>query len=377
MIGRSSRHHRPSSRSGPDQSPRFVMCFTSLAQYRAPTMQVVASELGDELSIYTGTSAYEPGIRLIDAKSIHATSIRNHFGRGGLLFQSLPWRTLLTCRVLLMDLNPRVVHAWPVLLIRKALGRPTLLWGHAWPRAGRESASERLRGLMRGLASHLVSYTYTQAEELRDAHPGKPVTAAPNALYRADRFVFDHSPAPRHRLLYVGRLVSSKKPDLLVPAFESVAEAFPDLVLTIVGDGPVLDEIRARAAASPHRDRIEILGHISDYDALRTLYASAVVSLSPGYLGLSAVQSFTFGVPMIISRDEPHAPEIEAATVGRNCRYFETGRPQSLSDAIVDMVSSRQQWSAAGPRIVQDCKELYSVEQMSLGLVTAMREAGS
>lgn len=43
------------------------------------------------------------------------------------------------------------------------------------------------------------------------------------------------------------------------------------------------------------------------------VYANALVSVSPGYVGLSLTQSLSFGVPMLIAIDEAHVPEIDAA----------------------------------------------------------------
>ena len=117
---------------------------------------------------------------------------------------------------------------------------------------------------------------------------------------------------------------------------------------------------------------IEFKGHISDHDSLRALYGSAIASVSPGYVGLSLTQSLSFGVPMIISRNEPHAPEIEAAFEDVNCLYFETDNIDDLVDKIVDVYNKKHVWWERGESIKSLCQTTYSVERMARGVIEAL-----
>ncbi|MDH8179555.1 glycosyl transferase, partial [Klebsiella pneumoniae] len=75
---------------------------------------------------------------------------------------------------------------------------------------------------------------------------------------------------------------------------------------------------------------------------LKEIYSKSFVSISPGYVGLSITQSLSFGVPMLVSKDENHSPELEALQTGLNGGFFNTNDPQSLADEILKYFHGRQ-----------------------------------
>jgi glycosyltransferase involved in cell wall biosynthesis len=347
------------------------MSVASLGEYRLAAIAQLQRRLGRRFCLYAGVTAYDPSIRVLTSVEVDLVELRNVYVKGDLLFQNIPWRRYLSSQSLLLDLNPRVPHIWILLVVRRILGKRTVLWGHAWPRGGRRQRSERIRRCMRALSSAVVTYTNTQADELKRAQPALTVVAAPNALYSRTEMVFDRS-TERRRILFVGRLVEEKKPELLLQAFELAAEAIPDALLTFVGEGPLAAKLKTSVLKSSYRNRIELLGHIGDLELLRRLYGESVVSVSPGYVGLSATQSFGFGVPMLISQDEPHSPEIEAADVSRNAQMFRTDDRAALSSSLIGFWANRLLWSSRGPEIAEKCAATYSVERMVDGLVAAL-----
>ena len=112
-------------------------------------------------------------------------------------------------------------------------------------------------------------------------------------------------------------------------------------------------------------ERIVLFGHIGDYSKLQTLYNDSIFSLSPGYVGLSITQSFGFGVPMLISRNENHSPEIEAVIEHENALFFETDDVGDFSLKLQKIYASKNEWIAKREQIVDFCKKNYSVEAMA------------
>ena len=110
-------------------------------------------------------------------------------------------------------------------------------------------------------------------------------------------------------------------------------------------------------------DRVRFAGHVSDFETLSSYYWNALVSVSPGYAGLSLIQSHWFGVPMIIARDEPHAPEIEAAIEGENA-VLVTSDSSTRARRCAGRASSTLGSSglARGPAIAARCVERYAIE---------------
>lgn len=71
----------------------------------------------------------------------------------------------------------------------------------------------------------------------------------------------------RHRLLYSGRLVDVKRVDLLLDAFERIAEYRPDWDLAIAGDGPLREALQGRVPPRL-RDRVKWLGFLQFDDVV-------------------------------------------------------------------------------------------------------------
>lgn len=346
------------------------MALASLGDYRAGVIEELQKRIGDHLTIFAGSPAYDPSIRLLNYEAAGIKPVANHYYGPDILIQSISIRRLLRADSVILDLNPRVPHVWLIASLRRLIGKPTILWGHAWPRSGAESTSDRVRSALRSLATGIVTYTESQAKLLRQKHPKKPVFSAPNSLYSKNQMGFNMS-SHRFRILYVGRLVKEKKPKDLIDAFDLIASSMPNIKLTIIGDGPERHTLEASAKNSRHSDRIEFPGYISKFESLRPYYAETIVSVSPGYVGLSITQSLAFGVPMLISRSENHSPEIEAAIDGFNCRFFETDRIESLAESLLLFIKEAELWKQRGADIAADCGQRYSVERMADGFAQA------
>lgn len=343
----------------------------SLGEYRRPVIEDLVNAMGDRLRIYSDSTAVDPSVRVMQPPELGIRRARV-YSLGGISWQSIPWLEALRADTLLLDLNPRMLNVWILLTLRRLLpGRRTLLWGHAWPRLGRNSRGEHVRRCMRSLSNCIVAYTESQAQELRDLHPKKPVVAAPNSLYRRNQFVFDAN-QDRNTFLYVGRLVAEKKVDLLIDAFARLDVERLGLRLVIIGDGPERVSLELRASMLGVSESVDFAGHRSDSEFLRGEYSRAIRSISPGYVGLSVTQSLSHGVPMLIAQDEPHAPEIESVQDGFNCAFFESNNADSLSSLMRDAAERRADLEAAGSVIAEEAAGRYSVERMASGLIEAL-----
>ena len=354
------------------QAPKVVLSFLSIGHYRREPMGLVLDHFGDDLQIFAGRFAVDRSIRTLGPSELPIRTLRTFSWGERVVLQVVPLITYLRAPVLLADLNPRAIHLWPILVGRRILGKPTVLWGAAWPRKGKDSRTTRIRLVMIRLANSVIIYTRQQARELQCTMPGVTVTAAPNSLYRVDQCGFAEG-AVRNKFVYVGRIVTEKKVALLITAFARVAAQFDDISLAIVGDGPTLDEIKKLADRLGISQRVEFLGHIEDVDELRKIYSTCIAAVSPGYVGLAATQAFSFGVPIIIADAEPHSPEIEAVKPRINARFFASDSATALAAAMEEVLLERDYWANQGPAIVEECCGSYSAEAMAAGVIRAVR----
>lgn len=348
--------------------PTIVFVQTVVPDYRTRFYEDLAREVGTYTLMAGGTDWSTDIVHVETVPSVH---VRNRYLAGRrLLWQSGVLRAAASADVVITSLNPRVLSSWLILVIRRLRRRRTLLWGHAWPRRGR---SDRARDVFRRLASTLIVYTETEARQLRELRRETDVVAAPNGLYRRAEIGPVHAGAACD-VVFVGRLNPSKKPVLLLDAFVSAAPRLPaDVRLVLVGDGPQRELLEQRANDADLGDRVVFTGHISDVEELRAIYGRAIVSVSPGYVGLSLIQSLGYGVPMLIARDEPHSPEIEALAEGENGSLFASDSPDSLAVALVEMVAKREHWLSRRGAIAEQVRSTYTVEHMVAAFASAIR----
>ncbi len=352
--------------------PRIVLLQTAIGDYRQEVLTILAESPQVDFQVYSGPIYFDGTTRTGVDLGNHLHLIQNHFLLSRkLLWQTGHWKAVLDANAAIIEFNPRIISNWALLAARKLLRRRSVLWGHAWPRSGRESKSTGLRKLMAQLADGVVVYTETQAAELRQYLPGTKIVAAPNSLYRRDQMGAALAPSGATDFIYVGRLVAAKKPELLVRAFLSALDRLPASTrLVVVGDGPMKTALEAMAASAS--GRIVFTGHVSDLAKLRDFYARSIASVSPGYVGLSITQSFAFGVPMVVSRNEPHAPEIEAMREGENSVFFETDSEIDLARVMLNLSSNSAIWLQQRTAIAGDCRERYSAEKMSSRLLESI-----
>ncbi len=349
---------------------------TAIADYRNSFIAKLVEEIGTDFEIVVGERYFEPSTQTSQyVRSLPCTkTIANNFFFGDrICLQYIPFLKVIKADVVVFELNPRLVMNWPILVLRKILGKKNVLWGHAWSRSGRKSKTESLRHAMRRLSNNLLFYTDKQLDEFRAVYPSYKggLFVAPNSLY--ERAKIEAVNPIGKDIVYVGRLVSSKKVALLVEGFSLAIKTIPnDTLLHLVGDGPEMKAIQRLVHELSIEDRVIFHGHVSNWESLKNIYSRCVVSVSPGYVGLSITQSFAFGRPMIVADNENHSPEIEALVPDMNGVYFKAGNKNSLAGVIESYFKDCEIWKDKFDDVASDCSKRYSVERMVEGFKDAI-----
>jgi glycosyltransferase involved in cell wall biosynthesis len=344
---------------------KLVILQTVVPDYRKDIFSYLKEELGDRFKLYSGSAYFEKSITT-DKNIAFIKPIKNYFFfNRKFLFQFGMWNEVFKNNVMVLEMNPRILSNWLILIIRKLVLKKTVVWGHAWPRGGSKSKSDVVRQLMRKLGDEIIVYTKTQAKELGLKMPNKIINAAPNALYFKKDMSTSFNSEKINHIIYVGRLSKPKKAFFLVKAFHKILDNIPSNTnLIIVGEGEEKSLIENYVNEYKINDRVLIKGHVSNIETLKQFYSESLFSVSPGYVGLSITQSFSFGVPMIISKNENHSPEIEASQDGINSLFFDTDNESSLSETIVEVYNHKSKWIAKREEICLFCKNTYSTEAM-------------
>jgi len=137
-------------------------------------------------------------------------------------------------------------------------------------------------------------------------------------------------PADPPTVLYPAVNHPHKRHDLLVRAFEDLADRHPTVRLVLTGGpGRAEHEVSALVAASRHVDRIDRLGRVPAEDLADHLAAATVLAFPSAYegFGLPVLEATAAGVPALVADGTPAADLVSpAARVAADADAAEWGR---------------------------------------------------
>ena len=120
---------------------------------------------------------------------------------------------------------------------------------------------------------------------------------------------------------------------LLIDAIAELKRRGINANLIIVGDGEERAALEAQAAARSVCTHFE--GACYNEQRIAQLVMASNVTVAPGMVGLTAMHSMVYGVPVVTHNDaDNQMPEWEAIIPGKNGSHFNKDNVASLADAI-------------------------------------------
>jgi len=178
-------------------------------------------------------------------------------------------------------------------------------------------------------------------------------------------------------VLFVGRVIPHKHVDDFLDAVALVARArrargLPRLRATVVGDGPLLAEMRARAADhEPAAATVEFCGSLPDHAAVIGRMKSAGVLVLPSTregFGLVLAEALACGTPCV-AYDVPAVREVLAdGAAGVLVPARDVAGLATAIDRVLTDSAERERLIAAGRRRVAEC---FAAERFASGMIAA------
>jgi sugar transferase (PEP-CTERM/EpsH1 system associated) len=151
----------------------------------------------------------------------------------------------------------------------------------------------------------------------------------------------------------VGRLSEIKRQDLLISAFAAVRRRAPDAHLLVVGDGPMMADLRSLAASLGLAHCVHFPGYQAQtHQYLQAMDIFALTSRSEG-MPLVLLEAWAAGLPVVASR-VGGLPEL--IQHDHNGLLFESGDQASLVAALGRLLSDRMlaaRMGQAGRQLVE------------------------
>ncbi|MEZ2415475.1 glycosyltransferase [Muriicola sp. E247] len=159
------------------------------------------------------------------------------------------------------------------------------------------------------------------------------------------------------QLLFIGRLTVQKKLHLLIEAIHLLKEENIFVNLLFVGDGDQKEKLQSQVDKYKIADQIHFYG--ASYDEIQNckLISSSDCCVAPGEIGLTAMHSLMFGVPVISHNDmNKQMPEFEAIVPNINGALFKYGDTVDLKEQIKTVLNLRK--TKSNSQMKEDCYKI-------------------
>jgi L-malate glycosyltransferase len=274
----------------------------------------------------------------------------------------------------------RLIHAHRckenllALLLARSLGLKSLVTTlHGLPEHAYGKGNGRLRRLQTAIHFHLLRHHFAKTVavsreiEARLHHelgfnPGR--TAVIHNGIDSSRFAAAETRTDRTGGFHVGsvgRLVPVKDYDFFLEVAAELKISLPDVRFSILGDGPLQEELQNKARARGLHDHLAFVPPVANPAGFyRSLDLYLNTSRHEG-IPLSILEAMLCGVP-VVARRVGGIPEIiangsEGVLVGER-------EPQAFAAACLDLLSNRNRREELASRGCERVAEIFSVQQM-------------
>lgn len=142
-------------------------------------------------------------------------------------------------------------------------------------------------------------------------------------------------------LVVIGRLNKRKKLPMLLEAISILNKHNVSVNVVMIGDGEDREVLNKLADELGVSGRLWLYGACYDERKNAELLYNSDICVMPGDIGLTAIHSLMFGVPVITHNAfEHHGPEFEAVVSGETGLFFEYDNITSLAGCIEQWLNS-------------------------------------
>jgi glycosyltransferase involved in cell wall biosynthesis len=143
-------------------------------------------------------------------------------------------------------------------------------------------------------------------------------------------------------ILFIGRLIPSKKINIAIEYFQMLQQQIPEkeLFLEIIGDGP---ESHIVKAAMTKNKNINWYGALVEESEIAPIMKQSACVFLPGDSGLSINHAFAYGRPYITFESKNHGPEISYVTNFKNGMILNYDEKKKNIELLTGLVNNAPQ----------------------------------
>jgi glycosyltransferase involved in cell wall biosynthesis len=253
-------------------------------------------------------------------------------------------------KVIIHEFSMGILSLFPTYIVAKLLCIKFILWGHGYDRTQgfypEKSFIDKLRMFLVKKADAIIFYGQEAKSEFSEYVTEEKLFIASNCLNTnvlnsiRDKLEAEGKENVKKRigyihkfnLIFIGRLLQSKKPELLIEVYKYLAKMHGDTVcIHFVGDGDCLDQIKNTVIEKGLNSNFKFYGAVNDDTKNGELLYCSDLMVMPGLVGLSINHAFNFDCPVVTFQQTGHGPEVEYLINGETGFLVEDYATESMA----------------------------------------------
>jgi len=163
-------------------------------------------------------------------------------------------------------------------------------------------------------------------------------------------------------LIFVGRLVPVKNVHQFVAVVEAVSQAMPQVKATIVGDGPLMTDMKTKVHRSRLTNNIRFLGKIEDVRSVLACSKVFILTSQSEGLSIAMAEAMSAGaVPVVADVGELS----DLVTSGVNGYLVESGNIDEYARRTLSLLQDRVLWTQCSIEAIETARRECDVEAVS------------
>lgn len=245
--------------------------------------------------------------------------------------------------------EPYCISNWFILFIAKLMGKKTYLWSHGW--YGNETKLKTwIKKMFFGMAHGVFLYSECAKKNmLKNDFNKEKLHVIYNSLNHKKQLQIRNGLTKNHIyeehfnndypvIIFTGRITPEKKLDLLVNAHELLNNKNIKFNVMILGDGSEKENLREFVKDKGLENYYWFYGASYEEEKIGELFYNAAVCVSPGNVGLTAIHSLMYGIPVLTHNNYcAQGPEFEAISEGITGGFF-------IENDIIDLANKITDW---------------------------------
>ena len=282
--------------------------------------------------------------------------------------------------------EPFCISTWIILMLNRLTGKKTYLWSHGW--YGNETLIKKCaKKIFFGLAYKVLLYgDYARDIMIKEGFNAEKLRTIYNSLDYSKQIEIreslvesiiykDHFKNGNPVLLYIGRIQSRKKIELLIEALYELQKSQIFCNLILIGKQTDETNIQKLVAIYNIEKYVWFFGPCYNENILGELIYNADVCVSPGNVGLTAIHCLAYGTPVITQNNFTHQmPEFEAIKPKLTGDFFVENSVSDLISKIKDWINiSKEQRNCIREKCYIEINEKYNPKKQIIIIKNALK----